>query len=159
MKTYNATRTYSFKDLIRETSVTIIVITIIFAIVLLWFPERLTIFSLVVPAILLLKDFYDKASRRRLQQLTFDSDKNEVVVFFKSLLSNVKQIRLSFDAARLEVVEEKGKLKIFEPLTLYLMKEKMEVFELTKSKDLLTVDTLQDIVRTAEDYAIPIIYK
>jgi hypothetical protein len=91
--------------------------------------------------------------------MTFDNEKNEIIVFFKSLVSDVKQIRLSFDTARLEVVEEKGKLKIFEPLTLYLMKEKMEVFELTKSKDHLSIDTLQDIVRTAENYAIPIIHK
>jgi hypothetical protein len=159
MKTFSATRTYAFKDLIRETSVTILIFAVIFAIVLMWFPERLTVFSLIVPAILLLIDFYGKASRRRLQQLTFDSHKNEIVVFFKSLLSNVKQIHLSFDTARLEVVEAKGKFKIFEPFTLYILKEKMEVFELSKSKDCLSLETLQDIVLTAENYDIPIIRK
>ena len=159
MKTFSTTRTYNFKDLLRETSVTITIIALIFAVVLLWFPERLTIFSLIVPSILLLKDLYDKASRRRLQLLTFDNEKKEIIVFFKSLLSDIKQIRLSFDTARLEVVEKKGKFKFFESVTLYLMKEKMEVFELTKSKDHLSIDTLQDIVKTAKSYAIPIIDK
>jgi hypothetical protein len=159
MKTFSTTQNYTFKDLVSEISITILVIAIIFAVVLVWLPERLTIFTLIVPAILLLKNFYDKASRRRLQQLTFDNDKNEIVVFSKSLLSSVNQIRLSFDTARLEVVEEKGKLQIFEPLILYIMKEKMEVFELTKSKDRLSLETLQSIVRTAENYAIPIIRK
>jgi hypothetical protein len=159
MKTFSATKTYTFKDLLRETSLILLIIAVIFAGILIWLPERLTIFTFIVPAILLLKDFYDKASRIRLQRMTFDNEKNEIIVFFKSLVSDVKQIRLSFDTARMEVVEEKGKLKIFEPLTLYLMKEKMEVFELTKSKDHLSIDTLQDIVRTAENYAIPIIHK
>jgi hypothetical protein len=159
MKTFSATKTYTFKDLLRETSLILLIIAVIFAGILIWLPERLTIFTFIVPAILLLKDFYDKASRIRLQRMTFDKEKNEIIVFFKSLVSDVKQIRLSFDTARMEVVEEKGKLKIFEPLTLYLMKEKMEVFELTKSKDHLSIDTLQDIVRTAENYAIPIIHK
>ena len=159
MKTFSATKTYTFKDLLRETSLILLIIAAIFAVVLIWLPERLTIFTFIVPAILLLKDFYDKASRRRLQRLTFDNEKNEIIVFFKSLVSDVKQIRLSFDTARLEVVEEKGKLKIFEPFTLYLMKEKMEIFELTKSKDHLSIDTLQDIVRAAENYAIPIVRK
>lgn len=156
MKTFSTNRTYNLKDLLRETSVTLIVIAFIYAAVLFWFPERLTIFSLIIPAVLLLKDFYDKASRRRLQQLSFDNEQKEIVVLFKSLLSGVKQIRLSFDAARLEVVEEKGKFKFFEPLTLYLMKEKMEVFELTNSKDRISIDEIQDIVLTAENYAIPI---
>lgn len=159
MKTFSATKTYTFKDLLRETSLILLIIAAIFAVVLIWLPERLTIFTFIVPTILLLKDFYDKASRRRLQRLTFDNEKNEIIVFFKSLVSDVKQIRLSFDTARLEVVEDKGKLKIFEPLTLYLMKEKMEIFELTKSKDHLSIDTLQDIVRAAENYAIPIVRK
>jgi hypothetical protein len=159
MKTFSATKTYTFKDLLRETSLILLLIAVIFAVVLLWLPERLTVFTFIVPAILLLKDFYDKASRRRLQRLTFDSEKNEISVFFKSLVSDVKQIRLPFDIARLEVVQEKSKLNIFEPLTLFLMKEKMEVFELTKSKDRLSIDTLQDIVKTAEKFAIPIIRK
>ncbi len=159
MNTFGTTRTYNLKDLLRETSVTILIIALIFAVVLLWFPDRLATFSLIVPAILLVKDFYDKASRRRLQRLTFDNEKKEIVVLFKSLLSDIKQIRLSFDTARLEVVEEKGKFKFFKPLTLYLMKEKMEVFELTSSKDRLSVDEMQDIVLTAENYAIPIIRK
>jgi hypothetical protein len=159
MKTFSATKTYTFRDLLRETSLILLLIAVIFAVVLIWLPERLTVFTFIVPAILLLKDLYDKASRRRLQRLTFDSEKNEISVFFKSLVSDVKQIRLSFDTARLEVVEEKGKLKIFEPLTLYLLKGKMEVFELTKSKDKLSIDTLQDIVRTAENYAIPIVHQ
>jgi hypothetical protein len=159
MKTFSATKTYTFKDLLRETSFILLLIAVIFAVVLIWLPERLTVFTFIVPAILLLKDFYDKASRRRLQRLTFDSEKNEISVFFKSLVSDVKQIRLPFDTVRLEVVQEKSKLKIFEPLTLFLMKEKMEVFELTKSKDRLSIDTLQDIVKTAEKYAIPIIRK
>ena len=129
MKTFSTTRTYNLKDLLRETSVTIIVIAVIFAVVLLWFLERLTIFSLIVPAVLLLKDFYDKASRRRLQRLTFDNEKNEIVVLYKSLLSDIKQIRLSFDTARLEVLEEEGKFKFFEPLTLYLVKEKIQFLD------------------------------
>jgi hypothetical protein len=159
MKTFSVTKTYTFKDLLRETSLILLLIAVIFAVVLLWLPERLTVFTFIVPAILLLKDFYDKASRRRLQRLTFDSEKNEISVFFKSLVSDVKQIRLPFDIARLEVVQEKSKLNIFEPLTLFLMKEKMEVFELTKSKDRLSIDTLQDIVKAAEKFAIPIIRK
>jgi hypothetical protein len=159
MKTFSTTKTYTCKDLLRETSLILLLIAVIFAVVIIWLPERLTVFTFIVPAILLLKDLYDKASRRRLQRLTFDSEKNEISVFFKSLVSDVKQIRLPFDTARLEVVQEKSKLKFFQPLTLFLMKEKMEVFELTKSKDRLSIDTLQDIVTTAEKYAIPIIRK
>ncbi len=159
MKTFSATQTYTFKNLFWETSLIMLIIVIIFIGILIWLPERLTIFTLIVPTILLLKYFYDNASRQRLQQLTFDNEKNEVIVIFKSLISGVEQIRLSFDKARLEVVEEKGKLKVFEPLKLYLMKEKMEIFELTKSKDSLSVDTLQDIIRAADECAIPIIRK
>ncbi|ANE51883.1 hypothetical protein [Flavisolibacter tropicus] len=159
MNTFDTTKTYTVTDLIRDTSITIVIIAVIYSVVLLWFPEKLTIFSLIVPGLLLLKDFYDKASRRRLQRLTFDTDRKEVVLFFKSLFSDIKQIRLPFDKARLEVLVEKSKLQIFEPLTLFIMKEKMEVFELNKSKDNLQVDTLQEIVRTAEHLAIPIIHK
>jgi hypothetical protein len=159
MQTFYTTKTYTVTDLIKSTLITIGVIAVIYAVVFWWFPGRLTLFSLITPGLLLLLDFYKKASRQRLQQLIFDTGRKEVVVCFQSLLSGEKQIRLPFDKARLEVVEEKSRLRIFEPLTLYILKEKREIFELNKSKDRLAVETLQEILRTAEHLAIPVISK
>lgn len=156
METFNTTKTYTFSDLIRETSVMIGVVLVFYAVKLFWFPEKVTIFSIIFPGVLLLKDFYVNASRKRLQRLTFDTNNNEIVVLFKSFFSRVKQMRIPFDRTMLEVIEEHSTFRIFEPLTINIIHEWKEVFELSKRKDSVSIETLQEIVRTADQHAIRI---
>jgi hypothetical protein len=157
MDTFKTARAYTFSDILRESSVMLFFIALIYIIVLSSRPDKLTLFSLILPFLLLLKEFFDASTKKRVMQITFDTNKDEILILLKSLFSDRKQIRLPFADAKMEVVEEKSKLKIFESLKLYILKGKMEVLELSKSKDRLSVETLQNIVKAAERHSIQII--
>lgn len=159
MEIYRTSKPYGFRDLLRDEVLFICVMACIYAIVLLWKPERLSFYTLFLPAILFVKNIYDRTSEQRLQQLTFDTVHKEVVLSYKSMFSNLKYKKVPFNQARLEVIETKSKWKIFEPLTLYILKEKMEVFEITKSKDRVSYEALKAIAQAAKDNSIPIIRK
>jgi hypothetical protein len=160
METYIPERTYNYQHLIRDVVIFICMIAGIYAIALWWMPDRISSFTWIVPAVLLLKDIFDKTSRDRLQQLTFDANSKEIVVFYKSMFSEIKQKTVSFDQARLEVVASKpSKLKIFEPITLYLLKGKVELFEISRSKDGISLDVLKAIIEKVIENRIPIIRK
>ncbi len=143
----------------KEVALFIGLVALVYAVVLIWLPERITAFSLAVPVILLLKDIYNKVSRHRLQQIVFDADNREILLNFKSLISPVQRKNLPFDNINIEVITESSSWKVFEPMTVNFMHGKREVFQVTKSKDGFSLEMLQEIVQMAEKYSIPIIHK
>lgn len=159
METYTTAKTYSYADILREEVIFMYIVALSYAAAFLWMPEGAASLAWSVPAVMFLKDIYDKSSRDRLQQITFDVGRKGVVLSYKSMFSEVKQKRVLFNQARLEVVETKSKLNLWEPLTVYFLSGTVEVFKITQSKDGLPVDTLKAIVQAAEQHGIPIHHK
>ena len=92
----------------------------------------------------------------RLYELQIDNDERQLVFLSKSLLSKTKKTFLSFDNGRLEIEKNKSRwFKIGDPLTLYFLQNKTEVFEITKSKDGFSIDTLNKICTTVQEICLP----
>lgn len=159
METFKTARVYNYKDLLRDMVLFICMVVCIYTMFLLWAPDRVSPFNWILASIYSLGYIYDKISRERLHQLTFDSVGKEIILIYKSMFSEIKQERVPFEQARLEVIKAKSKLKILEPMTLYLLKGKREVFTINKSKDRVSVEILRAIVQTSEKNGIRIIHK
>ena len=92
----------------------------------------------------------------RLFELQIDNNERQLVFLSKSLLSKTKKTFLSFDNGRLEIEKNKSRwFKIGDPLTLYFLHNKTEVFEITKSKDGFSIDTLNKICTTVQEISLP----
>lgn len=88
----------------------------------------------------------------RLYELQIDNAERQFVFLSKSLLSKSKKTFLSFENGRLEIEKNKLRwLKFGDPLTLYFLQNKMEVFEIKKSKDGFSIDTLNKICKTVQE--------
>ena len=92
----------------------------------------------------------------RLFELQIDNNERQLVFLSKSLLSKTKKTILSFDNGRLEMDENNSRwFKIGDPLTLYFLHNKTEVFEIKKSKDGFSVATLNKICKTIQEISLP----
>lgn len=110
----------------------------------------------VVGAMLILR-FISEASKDRLMEICFDKEKNQILFTYKGVFSAEKQKALSLENARLEIAEtQSGWTWLWEPLTLYFLHNKTEVFEIRRSKDGSSVDTLNRIAETAAAFSVPI---
>jgi hypothetical protein len=110
-----------------------------------------------VAVALILMKIIDEVGKERLIEIRFDSDNKQVIFIYKTLFSATKQKTLPLDNARLEIHESKSKRSwLWEPLTLYFLKNKKEVFEIKKSKDGFTLASLRQIIDTVGRLSLPI---
>ncbi len=99
----------------------------------------------------------DETTKDRLMGVCFDTSNRQVLFIYKTMLSAPKQKILPLESAKLEIAQSKlSWARLWEPLTLYFLKNKMEVFEIKKSKDGFSIDELTKIIKTAETLSIPI---
>lgn len=156
MLTYKTDRPnsfYFFKQLL--TTIAIILLPVFYD---LLFPKTLIkdTYYWVATAFILMR-IVDETNRDRLTEIRFDTENKQIVFIFKTLLSASRQKILPFENARLEIAESKSHWTwLWEPLTLYFLKNKMEVFEIKKSKDGFSVDRLREISKTVEALSLPI---
>lgn len=91
MHTFKPTRSYLLSDLLSSTLGSVIFMIVVLAIVYCLFPNRVTVFVLIVPAISLLTQLYRNATVQRLVQLTIDDSRREVQIKTRSfILKNQK---------------------------------------------------------------------
>jgi hypothetical protein len=100
---------------------------------------------------------FDEIFKARLVELQFDEEKKQVNFIYKRMFSMVKQKVLLFSNARLEVVRNNIKIPlVVEPVTLYFLHSKKEVFEIMKSKDGFSNNTMQQISDSMENLSLPV---
>ena len=100
----------------------------------------------------------DETSKDRLTEIRFDTENSQVIFIYKTLFSEPRQKLLPLEKARVEIAQSKSSWTwLWEPLTLYFLKNKKEVFEIKKSKDGFSVDKLKEISKTVEGLSLPII--
>jgi hypothetical protein len=111
-----------------------------------------------VSTALILMRIIDETSKDRLTEIRFDTANKQVIFIYKTLFSASLQKTLPLENARLEIVQSKSSWTWFwEPLTLYFLKNKKEVFEINKSKDGFSIDKLKEISKTVESLSLPIV--
>lgn len=109
-----------------------------------------------VAAALILMRIIDERSKERLTEIRFNTDARQVIFIYTTLFSAPQQKTLSFDSTRVEITQSKSSWTwLREPLILYFLNNKKEVFELNKSKDGFSVETLKEISKTVEDLSLP----
>ncbi len=105
----------------------------------------------------LLLKVIDEISKVFLLELTFDNEQKEITFLYKTVFSLPKHKRLLFEDAKLEIIRSKFKQKwLSEPLTLYFFKKRKEIFEVKRSKDGFSLETLNSIWKTVESIPLPI---
>jgi hypothetical protein len=106
---------------------------------------------------LILMRIIDETSKERLTEISFDTYSKQVLFIYKTLLSAPRQKKLEFENARLEIAQNKSKWTwLTEPLALYFLNNKTEVFEIKNSKDGFSIDKLTEISKTVEKLSLPI---
>jgi hypothetical protein len=111
-----------------------------------------------IALVLMFIKIIDELAKNRLTEIRFDADCNQVIFVYKTLFILSRQKTLPFDNARLEIAQSKSSWTwLWEPLTLYFLKNKKEVFEIKKSKDGFSIDKLKKISKTVENLSLPII--
>ncbi|RZK18450.1 MAG: hypothetical protein EOO43_12525 [Flavobacterium sp.] len=97
----------------------------------------------------------DETNKERLSEIYFNVDDKLIIFSYKTLLSGQRQKTLKFENAVLEIVRSKPNSFWGKPLTLYFLKNKMEVFEITKCKDGYSISKLEDIIKAVERLTLP----
>ena len=152
-KTDKANSFYFFKQLL--STVVIVSLPILYD---LLFPTAFIkdTYYWVAGALILMR-IIDEAGKDRLTEIRFDTDNNQVIFIYKTLFTALRQKTLPLENARLEIAQIKSSWTwLWEPLTLYFLKNKIEVFEIKKSKDGFSVDKLKEITKTVETLSLPI---
>ncbi len=110
-----------------------------------------------IATVFLLLKVIDEISKVFLLELTFDNEQKEITILYKTVFSRPKHKRLLFEDAKLEIIRSKFKQKwLSEPLTLYFFKKRKEIFEVKRSKDGFSLETLNSIWKTVESIPLPI---
>ena len=110
-----------------------------------------------VASVTLIVSIYDSINEERLYELSFDYENRQIYFFYKSIFSKLRKKNLSFDEARLEIVRTKPIFtKVRSLLKVYFLKRKMEVFEISESKDGFSIGTLQEICKTVESIPLQV---
>ena len=138
--------TFVFKNLL----FTLGIIAVILIIVKLFFPQRLNVFLFMFISAMLLSRLISDLLTNRLQEINFDTEKRQIVFYFRNAFSGVLHTTLSFDEARLETV---GGDK---PVILYFLKNKTEIFEIKESKDAYPPDSLRAIADTVKQLSLSV---
>jgi len=104
-----------------------------------------------VAGTLILMRIIDEIGKDRLVEIHFDTDKMHVIFIYKTFFILTRQKTLKFDTLLIEIVQSKSNWTwFFEPLSLYFLKDKKEVFQINKSKDGFSVEKLKEITKTIE---------
>jgi len=114
----------------------------------LFFPNRLNGFSYILVSIFLLKSIINDLLTNRLQEIKFDTEKRQIVFYFRNAYSRILYKTLSFDDARLEIVGGDR------PAVLYFLKNKTELFEIRRSKDGYPSASLRAIADTVKQLSL-----
>lgn len=157
MYTFKPTRSYRLSDLLSNTIGSVIFLIVVLAIVYWLFPNRVTVFVLIAPVFVLLKQLYHNATVQRLVQLTIDDGRREVQIKTRSVISKTRKITLSFEDLRIEVTDERTKSGITVIESIVFLQGKTEVFEITTSKDHLSSEDMQEIPAIAERHTIAVV--
>lgn len=156
MVTYKTDRKNYFYHLIQLLrSILIISLPIISDLLFKTTFVKVTYYWFAAGFILLL--IFEMASKQRLSEIRFDTDKSQIIFIYKTLFSSPQAKRIPFENARLEYAKSKSSWTwLWEPLTLYFLKYKIEVFKVNKSKDGFSVRTLDEVRNTVESLSLPI---
>lgn len=157
MHTFKPTRSYLLSDLLSSTLGSVIFMIVVLAIVYCLFPNRVTVFVLIAPVFVLLKQLYHNATVQRLVQLTIDDGKRGVQIKTRSFTSKARKIALSFEDLCIEVTDERTKSGITVIESIVFLQGKTEVFEITTSKDHLSSEDMQEIPAIAERHTIAVV--
>ncbi len=152
-------RPYRFYDVIKDSAFMIGLVAVVYLIYSFFHPGWGSRFSLGIPALFLIKEFFDKADTFRLKRISFDAENKEIHILIHSLITGTKNESIPFELANIEVSKSKSKLWFVEAIALSLWKQDKFVFEIKSSKDKLSVSTVNTILQAAEEHLIKITNK
>lgn len=150
MLTYKTERTnnnFIYKNILRTT---VILLLPVFIDRLLPTPIIKESYFWIAGAILVMR-VIDELNRERVLEIRIDKENNQLLFQYKSILSAISYKIIPFNEVQIEMVKSKSDWKwLIEPITLYFLNNKKEVFKVNGSKDGFSVGKLMEINRTAK---------
>jgi hypothetical protein len=98
---------------------------------------------------------YWLAQEDRLNQVSIDTANQKIHFDYYNIYEGKGVLTLAFETLRIEIDTSKITW-LFNPITIYFLKNKMEVFKATKWKDGFSLDTLNDMRLTLESLTSPV---
>lgn len=107
------------------------------------------LFGILTPLSLLLE-----IKKERVYEISFDDDKQQISFSYKtSAFSKLKNYNLPYELTKVEKSESSLLIKWFWPPAIWFLKNKLEIFEVTKWKDGFSKDVLNEIYKTCVQIA------
>ena len=95
--------------------------------------------------------------KKRLYEISFDTDKRIVIFSFKRLFTNLKQEALSFDTINLVILEDSSILRLLSKrLIFWVLKNNRIFYEFKNSSDNFSPKILIEITKTFEELSLPV---
>jgi hypothetical protein len=147
---------YTLRQLWRDMALMLGALVLLLGLLYVLWPERFNFSVYIPPVTVLLAQVYNKCTRKRLQELRIDSEANELIFTYATLLSAVQHRKVALPDAHLEITVSKPKHG-GQPTAIYIMRQKQELFDITADKDGLTPDELAGIVQMARQQGMPVV--
>lgn len=140
---------FTVRDLLRKAFIVQLEMIGLFVLIFAFFPQKLHGFNWLFVFLPTLVSLARESRARRTVKLVFDSEQRLVLLTFRSLFTDPETKKLSYDLARLEYNFNPSRYRWFRWHKLYLLKLKMEVFEINDEKDNFTPADLEAILACA----------
>lgn len=95
----------------------------------------------------------DEIRKDRFSEITIDTENKKIVFLYKSVFSEKKQKMLPFENAKVEIRKTSANKFLLRKvsITLYFLKNKLEICELNTTKDGFSTESLSLICKTLEN--------
>ncbi len=155
MEQFYPTKPYRLSDVLKDSWFMIVLIILIYGFIIFISANKGTTFSWLVPGILLFMSFFDNADRNRLKQISFNTNNEEIIIQYSSLVTGSREKKIPFKSAKIEVTESNKWYN--EPISLAIKNGEKLVFEIKSKKDNLSILTIQEIIKASQTHQIEIV--
>ncbi|WP_153796775.1 hypothetical protein [Foetidibacter luteolus] len=156
MKTFKSSRTNHFPYIIKHWLITFGIATLPVIYDQLFNSHLIKDSYYYIVAAVLIARVYRDADTYRILQIDIDYDKQLIAFYYKTFFSGLRKRVLLFNNARLEVINKRAyNTEKQTPVKLYFFKNKLEIFEISNSKDGFSYKTIGDISTAIASIPLP----
>ncbi len=119
-------------------------------------PKKLWIYHWILLGLGTIQELVKECVARRTVELIFDTANKQVLLTYRSLFTEPEKRKLPFEFANFEYKINESWIPGNADYRIYLLKNKMEVFEISCRKDRFTRDELESILAYARLQGLPV---
>jgi hypothetical protein len=135
----------------------VLLITLIGDLVVYYFsPKKVWTYHWLLLAFTSIQELVRESVARRTVELVFDTANKQVLLTYRSIFTDPEKKKLSFEFANFEYKIIESWIPGSSDYRIYLLKNKMEVFEMSCRKDRFTREEMESILAYARLQGLPV---